>query len=54
MASKTGEMLTLLFLGLALGFWLIAMTTHGWLIKARTYGVSMYSDLFMIYMDALK
>lgn len=49
MANKTEEILTLLAVGLALGFWLIAMTTHGWLIIAhsRSYDflrVSMCSD----------
>lgn len=58
MANKTGEILTLLAVGLALGFWLIAMTTHGWLIIAhsRSYDflrVSMCSDKWMIYINAL-
>lgn len=32
MATKAGEILVLLFVGLAIGFWVVAMTTHGWLI----------------------
>lgn len=32
MATKACEILVLLFVGLALGFWVIDMTTHGWLI----------------------
>lgn len=34
MPRKAGEIVTLLFVGLALGFWVIAMTTHGWLVLA--------------------
>lgn len=52
MANKTGEILTFIAVGLALGFWLIAMTTHGWLIVAYDFSVCI-SDLWMIYMDAL-
>lgn len=32
MVKKAGEILALLFVGLALGFLVTAMTTHGWLI----------------------
>lgn len=32
MVKKAGEILVLLFVGLALGFLVTAMTTHGWLI----------------------
>lgn len=32
MVKKAGEILTLLFIGLGLGFWVAAMATHGWLI----------------------
>lgn len=32
MATKAGEILVLLFVGLTIGFWVVAMTTHGWLI----------------------
>lgn len=59
MANKTGEILTLLAVGLALGFWLIAMTTHGWFIVAYDFSSVQFdfsvciSDLWMIYMDAL-
>lgn len=35
MPRKAGEIVTLLFVGLALGFWVIAMTTHGWLVLAH-------------------
>lgn len=33
MLRKAGEMCSLLLVGLALGFWVIAITTHGWLIS---------------------
>lgn len=32
MVKNAGEILALLFVGLALGFWVISMTTRGWLI----------------------
>lgn len=32
MLRKAGEICSLLLVGLALGFWVIAITTHGWLV----------------------
>lgn len=32
MVKKAGEILTSLFVGFALGFWVAAMATNGWLI----------------------
>lgn len=32
MVKNAGEILALLFVGFAIGFWVISMTTRGWLI----------------------